>query len=418
MKFALASYGSRGDIEPGAAVARELLRRGHEVSMAVPPDSLGFIKSAGLSALGYGVDAQAWLDLWMPPQSGSRKFPNPTHLWHELWKILAPCWEGISTTLTSLANGADLLFTGPVFEQPAANVAEYYDIPFATYHYTPIRPNGQARTSLPPRLNRLAMTLNDWLLWRVLKRLEDEQRRDLGLQKVRCSSSRRIAARGSLEIQAYDEVCFPGLAIEWSKFKDQRPFVGALTMELATDADEEVASWIAEGTPPIFFGFGSMPVASAADTFALIASTCKQLGVRALISSGWSDFSRAPRVDGVKLVSAVNHADIFPKCRAVVHHGGSGTTATGLRAGVPTLVLWKAFDQPIWGAQVKRLQVGTARPFARTTSESLVADLRTIIAPQYVSRAREIATRMTPPAVSVATAADLLEKAARHRMSC
>ena len=59
MKFVLASYGARGDIEPCVAVGRELLRRGHEVRMAVPPDLVGFAEAAGLAAVAYGLDAQA-----------------------------------------------------------------------------------------------------------------------------------------------------------------------------------------------------------------------------------------------------------------------------------------------------------------------------------------------------------------------
>ena len=99
----------------------------------------------------------------------------------------------------------------------------------------------------------------------------------------------------------------------------------------------------------------------------------------------------------------------FPLCRAVVHHGGAGTTAIGLRAGVPTLILSMDLNQTLWGARVKRLKVGAARRFSSITRESLVADLRTILSPQYVARAREIAARMTKPAESVAAAADLLE---------
>ena len=151
--------------------------------------------------------------------------------------------------------------------------------------------------------------------------------------------------------------------------RHRRPFVGTLTMELPTDADDEVASWIAAGTPPIYFGFGSMPVESAADTVAMISAACAQLGERALVCAGWSDFSDVPHFDHVKVVGAVNHAAIFPACRAVVHHGGAGTTAAGLRAGVPTLILWTLRDQPIWGAAVKRLKVGTARRFSATTRE-------------------------------------------------
>jgi hypothetical protein len=144
-------------------------------------------------------------------------------------------------------------------------------------------------------------------------------------------------------------------------------------------------------------------------------AVCAQLGERALVCSGWSDFTHVPHFDHVKVVSAVNFAATFPACRAVVHHGGAGTTAAGLRAGVPTLILWTLPDQRIWGAQVKRLKVGTARRFSTTTRESLVADLRRILAPQYVIRAREIAIRMTKPAASVAAAADLVENFARLR---
>ncbi|PRC47834.1 glycosyl transferase family 1, partial [Mycobacterium sp. ITM-2017-0098] len=162
-----------------------------------------------------------------------------------------------------------------------------------------------------------------------------------------------------------------------------------------------------------FFGFGSIPVESPADTIAMIAAASGQLGERALIAAGWSDFSNVPQFDHVKVVGAVNYATIFPACRAVVHHGGAGTTAAGLRAGVPTLILWMADVQVVWGEAVKRLRVGTARRFSTTTEESLVTDLRTILAPQCVTHAREIAAHMTPPAESVVLAADLVEESAR-----
>jgi UDP:flavonoid glycosyltransferase YjiC (YdhE family) len=191
--------------------------------------------------------------------------------------------------------------------------------------------------------------------------------------------------------------------------------VGGLSMESPTDADEEVASWIAAGTPPIFFGFGSISIESPADTLAMIGGACAQLGERALVSSGGTDFSHVPHFEHVKVVGTVNAAATFPACRAVVHHGGAGTTTAGLRAGVPTLILWTQPDQPIWGAQLKRLKVGSGRRFSTTTEKSLVAALRRILAPQYVTRAREIATRMTKPAESVAAAADLLENFARLR---
>jgi UDP:flavonoid glycosyltransferase YjiC (YdhE family) len=418
MKFVLASWGSRGDVEPCVAVGRELLRRGHDVRMAVPPNLVGFAGAAGPAAVAFGPDTQAILDahrnFW------TCLFRNPWRIQdliksrREVGEPIIRCWQETSTTLMSLADGADLIFTAVNFEDAAANVAEYYDIPLATLHYFPLRANGQLLSSLPAPLIRAAVTAFWWLGWRGTKKVEDAQRRELGLPEATGPAARRITDRGSLEIQGYDEVCFPGLAAEWAKRAGQRPFVGALSLELPTAADEEVLSWIAAGTPPICFGFGSISVESAADMLAMISAACAQLGERALVCSGGTDFRHVPRSDDVKVVGPVNYAAIFPACRAVVHHGGGGTTAAGLRAGVPTLILSTDLDQTLYGAAVKRLKVGTARRFSTTTRESLVADLGTILAPEYVTRARELATRMTKPAESVAAAADLVEDFARR----
>jgi UDP:flavonoid glycosyltransferase YjiC (YdhE family) len=413
MKFALAMHGTRGDVEPCAAVGLELLRRGHEVRIAVPPDMLGFVESAGLAAVPYGPDAREMHDEDYVHNFWS--IQTPIRVVRAGKEYLSQVWAEMGATLTSLADGADLLLTGMIQQGLAVNVAEYYDIPLAGLHPFPVRVNGQLLPTLPPPLIRSAISALWWVHWRMTKEAEDAQRRELGLPKTTGSSTRRITERGSLEIQAYDELYFPGLAAEWAKWDGRRPFVGALTMDLPTDADDDVASWIAAGKPPIYFGFGSMPVQSLADTVAMISTACMQLGERALICTGANALTHVPDFDQVKVVGAVNHTAIFPMCRAVVHHGGAGTTAAGMRAGIPTLILWVTADQPIWAAQVKRLKVGSARRFSTITQESLVAELRRILTPHYVTRACEVAAQMSKPAGSVTTAADLLEQAARGR---
>lgn len=420
MKFVLASYGTRGDVEPALAVGRELLGRGHDVRMAVPPNLVELAESVGLSAVSYGpLPHEFWDDEIL------RKFSDfyhnfwtirePIKMMREAWEPVLRHWGCMSSTLTELAEGADLLFTGQLYQDLAVNVGEFYEIPLATLHYFPMRPNGQLIPYVPAPLARSAIRIYDWMNWRMNKKAEDTQRCRLGLPKARSASPRRIAERGSLEIQAYDEVCFPGLAVEWADMKRQRPFVGALTMGLATDGDEDVASWVGAGSPPICFGFGSMPVESPAQTVEMISAACKQLGERALVCSGWTDFSDVPKYDHVKVVDVVNYAKIFPACRAIVHHGGSGTTAASLRAGVPTLILWTAGDQPFWGNQLKRLGVGSSRRFSSTTQASLIKDLRQILTPECATAARDLAARMTKPSESVGCTADLLERFARTR---
>jgi UDP:flavonoid glycosyltransferase YjiC (YdhE family) len=391
MKFAVAGYGSRGDVEPCIALARELLRRGHDVGMAVtvPSDMRGFVESAGLTEVPYG---RHWEKL-LRDGDFVRMMQNPDQAISQAADYVVQVWEDKTTTLKSVANGADLLLAGITEQRLAANIAEYYGIPLAGLHFFP----AEILESSGPR--GLATTGP-----------ERAQRQALGLPEATGRAEDRVA----LEIQAYDELCFPGLAAQWAQADVRRPFVGALTLELPRDTDDEVLSWIAAGTPPIYFGFGSTPIASPADTVAVIGAACKLLGERALICAGASDWTHVPHGGHVKIVEAVNHAAVFPACRAVVHHGGAGTTAAGLRAGVPTLVLCVGLDQPIWASAVELLKVGSARHFSATTRESLVADLRSILAPQCVSQARNVAAQMTKPAESVASAADLLEDAARR----
>ena len=389
MKFVVAGYGSRGDVEPCIAIARELLRRGHDVRMAVtvPPDMLAFVESAGLTSVPYGRDYQELLG----DKDFVRMLQNPISAISQAVEYVAQISAEKSATLVSLANGADLLLAGITEQALAANVAEYYGIPLAALDF------------FPPEISELRSPQGG-----VPKEAEHAQRRALGLPDATAPST------PALEIQAYDELCFPGLTAEWADKAGRRPFVGALTLELPTAADDEVMSWIAAGTPPIHFGFGSMPLASPADTVAMIGAACTLLEERALICTGPNDRSRIPHADHVEVVEAVNHAVVFPACRAVVHHGGAGTTAAGLRAGVPTLVLCAGLDQPIWAGVIERLKVGSARRFSESNLDSLVADLRFILRPQCVAAARDVADSMTKSSESVASAADLLEGTVRH----
>ncbi|MCK0173975.1 glycosyltransferase [Mycolicibacterium sp. F2034L] len=423
MKVVLAFYGTRGDVEPGIALGRELAQRGHDVCLAVPPDLIGFAEAAGLTAVAYGPDNQAWLEstrnFWARFFRTFWRINELKELLRESREPGVRAWGEMSTSLVSLTRGADLLVSGMSYQELASNVAEYHRIPLATLLWFPIRVNGRLLPVIPARVTRAAMTAYDWLVWRGVKASEDAQRRELGLPGATGSAPARIAARHGLEIQAYDDICFPGLADEWAHWNrrtpPERPFVGTLTLEAPTESDAEVMDWIASGTPPIFFGFGSIPVESPAETIAMIAAVCAKLGHRALVGAGWSDFDDAAVPAHVKVVGTVNFATIFPSCRAVVHHGGAGTTAASLRAGVPTLILWMTDVQVVWGAAVKRLKVGTARRFSSTTEKSLIADLRTVLDPACQVRARAVAARMTPPAQSAAAAADLVESYARQR---
>jgi UDP:flavonoid glycosyltransferase YjiC (YdhE family) len=414
MKVVFAAHGTRGDVEPCATVGLELQRRGHEVRMAVPPNLVGFVESAGLSAVGYGPDSDEQVIAVADFVHHAFTPRNPVRVLRAGRELFVEGWAEMSRTLMSVTNGVDLLVTGQTYHGVVANIAEYHDIPLAAVHHIPIRVNGQvALPSIPSTTYVVRSTMRAiWrVYWLITKDVDDAQRRELGLPKAAAPAAKRMSERGSLEIQAYDEVCFPRLTEEWN---GGPPIVGALTMEAPTGADGEIASWIEAGTPPVYFGFGSTPIQSPGTTIAMIAAACAELGVRGLIYTGPNGPPSNSPSDHVKLVGPLNYATVFPRCRAVVHHGGAGTTAACLRAGVPMVVLWDVADQPIWAAQVSRMRVGRAQRLSSIDARSLVAHLRHVLAPDYASRAREIAHRMTPLAESVTAAADLLEATARE----
>ena len=419
LRFALAFAGTRGDVEIGVAIGRELQRRGHDVRIAVSPDFVAFAESVGLVAVPFGPDSKTLLS----SDFGANLYEDFPHImwrpkdlnrmWREYWEFLSDCWIQLGGALTAFSEGSDIVVSGLLFEDGAANIAEHFNLPFVTLHYSPVRSSGDIPMPLPRPLRRSVMTTLELLARAVFGRLEDRQRRELGLPKAKGPATQRITRRRALEIQAYEQVCFPGLASDWATLGDQRPFVGTITLESPTGADEKVASWIASGTKPICFAFGSMIIESPADAIAMISSTCATLGERALVCSGSSDFSSIAVPDHVMVVGVVNYATVFPACVAVVHHGGAGTLAACLRGGVPQLILWAAPDRQMRGAAVKRLRVGTARRYSRAAWKSLAVDLRTVLTPECVARAREIATRTVTPAESVAAAADLIENRAR-----
>lgn len=393
----------------------ELLRRGHDVVMAVPPNLTGFVESGGLTGVAYGPDSGIQINQVAAFMHNLHKAQNPFNLARAARELFVEGWAEMGRTLAEVADGADVLMTGQTYHGVVANVAEYQKVPITALHHFPMHVNSQVRlpsAPMPPALTRTVMTAS----WRAYsyasKDADREQRRELGLPPASTAALNRIVDGGGPEIQAYDPVLFPGLVDEWN---GRRPFVGALSMRLHTEPNPELESWVAAGTPPIYFGFGSTPVQSPDDTVAMIADVCAELGERALIYSPLSDSADSTPAQHVKLVGLIDYSVILPKCRAVVHHGGAGTTAAGLRAGMPTLILWDVADQPIWGGAVQRLKVGSTRRLSRINRKSLVKEIRSILAPEYASRAQQISTQMADPAEAVAKAADLLEDTAGQR---
>jgi UDP:flavonoid glycosyltransferase YjiC (YdhE family) len=135
---------------------------------------------------------------------------------------------------------------------------------------------------------------------------------------------------------------------------------------------QDLVTFLQAGSPPVYIGFGSMTTRKPEETTDLVIKALHQTNQRAILVSGWGGLQKTDLPDSVFMIDSIPHAWLFPRVAAVVHHGGAGTTAAGLRAGVPSIVIPFFADQPYWGGRVADLGVGpTPIPRKKLTVERL-----------------------------------------------
>jgi UDP:flavonoid glycosyltransferase YjiC (YdhE family) len=122
--------------------------------------------------------------------------------------------------------------------------------------------------------------------------------------------------------------------------------------------DPALAQFLAAGEPPVYVGFGSMRSRDPQETAALVIRALDMAGQRGILLSGWGGLAQSDLPHNIFMIESIPHDWLFPRMSAVVHHGGAGTTAAGLRAGIPSILIPFFADQPYWGAQIERLGVG------------------------------------------------------------
>ncbi|AHH16357.1 putative glycosyltransferase [Nocardia nova SH22a] len=423
MKIAIPLTGTRGDVQPVLALGLELQRRGHDVLLGAPPNLVDFTTSAGLAAQPCGPDVQQLYS----SDEGQRALVagNTLRLMQLVARQMADYADRMNREVVEVCTGADLIVASTVTEDRAASVAEAMQVPLVSLHYYPARANSAYPFpgALPPSwappapINRVTWAVAENLRRVVFMRYLNELRGLLGLPPSRASVAAELARRRVPEIQIYDPALVPGLRAQWD---ERRPFTGFLTLDQDTrraigelgDDHTDILDWVAAGEPPVFFGFGSMPIRNPAAVMAMVREVTARLGVRALVSAGWAGMEASEaQSDSVKVVGPFAYDLVFPYCAAAVHHGGIGTLFEGLRAGLPTLVCSVSFEQPMWGGQVERLGLGAHLRFTQLDTERLVRGVSTLLEPGRRERSARFATTLRTEGAA-AEAADIVEASA------
>lgn len=166
-------------------------------------------------------------------------------------------------------------------------------------------------------------------------------------------------------------------------------------MNLASNytPDPDLAAFLAAGPPPVYVGFGSIVVDEPNVLTRLIFDAIHLAGVRALVSKGWGGLGvdSVGLPEGVFMLGNCPHDWLFQHVSAVVHHGGAGTTAAGIKAGKPTIVVPFFGDQPFWGAMIQRAGAGPAPiPYKQLTAENLAEAIKHCMLPETQEQARQL----------------------------
>lgn len=399
MKIALVVSGSRGDVQPFVCLGRALADAGENVEVVAPLNGEAMVRAAGLPYRPFPLDAQELLSAKEAQRMLADGRLGSFFRWIE--SAERPYWEANRRALIEAGRDADALVCGILSVARCEAVAEANGIPLVPLHLCPMAPSRFYMSPLltQRRLGPLKRLSHDVAFSAFYRSQRDDLARlheELGLAPPSWSRWRRGLAADTPSLLGYSQALFSPCP-DWSDALRPAGFLEPWP-ELRTQLGEsgvpgELEDWLEAGPPPVFFGFGSMPVLDERAMLATIRRVSAELGMRAIVGAGWSDLASAAD-ENLYVVDAVDHQSLLPRCAAAVHHGGAGTTATSARAGIPTLVCSVLADQPFWGARCRALGIGDTIPFKRLDGGRLGRGLRRVLDTGVRSRAQEIAERM------------------------
>jgi len=386
MRVLLTSWGSRGDIEPLAALALRLRELGAEVRACVPPDEefAELFARVGVPVIPLGPSTRSI--------AAGLKDPAPDAASRLAAELVAARFE----VLPSAAAGCDALLATGLMPAGARDVAESLGIRYvlAAFHIFGLPSRHFAPAARPGTPSPEGETDN-----RVLWRHDAERvnalyaeplargRAALGLPAV---ENVRDHVLGDEVWLAADPVLAP-----WADLTDLRIVqTGAWILPDERPLPGDLVAFLDAGELPVYVGFGSMAMRTSSDLGQVALEAARAHGRRAILSRGWADL--APADDGPDhlVVGDVDHQALFPRVAAVVHHGGAGTTTTAALAGAPQVIVPQLVDQPHWARRVAELGIGAAHEGPIPTAASLTTALGTALDAETRARAAIVATQV------------------------
>ncbi|KAI9371602.1 UDP-Glycosyltransferase/glycogen phosphorylase [Aspergillus egyptiacus] len=399
--------GSRGDVQPFIAVANELQPYGHRVRLATHDVFENFVKRAGLEFYPIGGDPSELMAYMVKnpglvPAMESLRAGEIRRKRIMIREMLNRCWLSCiePDPVTGMPFVADAIIANPpsfahVHCAQALNVPVHlmFTMPWSSTKAFP-HPlaNLNSNDTDQGLKNFASYGLVNWLTWQGVGDVINKWRRELDLDEVAMFEGPHLPEILRIPYTYCWSTALVPRPSDWPAHIDVCGFIFRDPPQYEPPVD--LQDFLASGPPPIYIGFGSIVVDNPKRITAIVVRAVNAVGVRAIISRGWSNLSGAQH-ENIYYIGDCPHEWLFEHVAAVVHHGGAGTTACGLRKSRPTLIVPFFGDQPFWGDMVAATGAGPVPvPYKELTVEKLADGIRYCLSERAANAASAIAAKI------------------------
>jgi sterol 3beta-glucosyltransferase len=384
MRITAIALGSRGDVQPVVALGERLQAAGHSVRLATHTLFETLVRSRGLDFFPVEVNPRDVLESeagqkWLDADS------NVLLLLHRFSRIAMPLVRQSMIDCWNASQGTEAILSVALAACVAYPVAEKLRVPFGVISVHPLTPTRTfASPFLPPApawfpwgsgyYNHATYLLPVHIFWLLIRPSVNKALGEvLGIPPLSSQCFLNLLLHQATPFfYSYSSTVLPKPP-DW---RDWHSVGGYWFLDRQADWQPPVdlVDFLASGAPPVCFGFGSMSNHNSEEVTEIVLKALARSRQRGILLTGWGGLSNTDLPDEVFKIDAVPHDWLFPQMAAVVHHGGSGTTAAGLRAGIPSVIVPFFDDQPFWGRRVFELGAGPKPiPRKRLSVERLAA---------------------------------------------
>lgn len=348
MKAVLSSRGSRGDVNPIIEIGSGLKKKGHDIKICVPAMFKEYAQNQNIDVSLYEEDSQ---EVMQGLGSGLNSVRNGM-------KFFENSIDQQFEFMLQATEKADVLIT-TVNELSAPTVAEYRKIPHFRLTFAPILPGNHPPPfspwqKLPPYLNRTGWKALNILSGMAIRKFINKKRKELGLKPALNSNEYHTGQSHTL-LSINPDLAPPCSTWEGRYNYD---YVGYCYGQIDGNLNKDLLDFIENGSPPVYVGFGSVHIKNPGKFTEMVVEAVNKTKCRVVLGQGWVGLGNGYLQDDIFCVNDTHHATLFPKMAGIIHHGGSGTTHTSAKAGIPQFILPQFMDQYYWGHRVHQMGMG------------------------------------------------------------